>query len=151
MKKNSNLDERQEQKLLQIEHNGCWFAFWGLMAALIIQMALGCEWKSMVGEWIVFMSLALYLSIACMKNGIWDRKLKPDFKTNMIVSTIASLVLGVLWFGISYHNYHKIVGSIATGVFMFLFTDALCLAGLSFSSWLYKKRVEKMEMDEEEE
>lgn len=33
MKKNkSNLDERQELKLLKIEHNGCWFAFWGLVS-----------------------------------------------------------------------------------------------------------------------
>lgn len=148
---NSNLDERQEQKLLQIEHNGCWFAFWGLLATLIIQMALGCGLRSILGEWIIFMALALYLSVACMRNGIWDRKLKPNFKTNMIISTIASLVVGVLWFGISYHNYHKFVGAIATGVFMFVLTGALCMAGLSFSSWLYKKRVEKMEMSEEEE
>ena len=37
MKKN-NLDERQEQTLLHIEKNGCWIAFWGLLAALMIQM-----------------------------------------------------------------------------------------------------------------
>lgn len=24
----NNLDEMQEQKLLKIEHNGMWFAFW---------------------------------------------------------------------------------------------------------------------------
>ena len=33
MKKNkSNLDERQELKLLKIEHNGCWFAFLGIVS-----------------------------------------------------------------------------------------------------------------------
>lgn len=148
---NNNLDERQEQKLLQIEHNGCWFAFWGLLAALLIQMALGRGLSSIIGEWIVFMALALYLSVACMRNGIWDRKLKPNFKTNIIISTIASLVVGVLWFGISYHNYHKLVGSIATGIFIFIVTEVLCVAALSFSSWIYKKRVEKMEMSEDEE
>ena len=30
-KMKSNLDERQELKLLKIEHNGCWIAFWGLL------------------------------------------------------------------------------------------------------------------------
>lgn len=31
MKKMTNkLDEMQEQKLLHIERNGCWFAFWAL-------------------------------------------------------------------------------------------------------------------------
>ena len=33
MKKN-NLDEMQEQELLKIEHNGCWLAFWGLLAVM---------------------------------------------------------------------------------------------------------------------
>ena len=39
--KKSNLDEMQEQKLLKIEHNGFWFAFFGLFAAIMIQLALG--------------------------------------------------------------------------------------------------------------
>ena len=29
-KTKSNLDELQELKLLKIEHNGCWLAFWGI-------------------------------------------------------------------------------------------------------------------------
>ena len=68
MKKN-NLDERQEQKLLQIEHNGCWMAFWMLLASLFVQqMIFGIgEWKYVAGEWIVFMCLALYLCISCIK------------------------------------------------------------------------------------
>ena len=39
MKKNkkSNLDEMQELELLKIEHNGCWLAFWLLLASLIVQ------------------------------------------------------------------------------------------------------------------
>ena len=35
-RKKSNLDEMQEQELLKVEHNGCWIAFWGLLAAIII-------------------------------------------------------------------------------------------------------------------
>ncbi|MDD7312724.1 MAG: hypothetical protein PUH78_09820 [Clostridia bacterium] len=31
-KQKNNLDERQEQTLLRIERNGCWFAFWALLA-----------------------------------------------------------------------------------------------------------------------
>ena len=30
----NRLDEMQEQKMLQTEHNACWLAFWGLLAAL---------------------------------------------------------------------------------------------------------------------
>ena len=33
----NNLDERQEQILLKIEHNSFWMAFWLLIAAMLIQ------------------------------------------------------------------------------------------------------------------
>ena len=45
-KMKSNLDERQELKLLKIEHNGCWIAFWGLLIVMAIQMIVGCKWLS---------------------------------------------------------------------------------------------------------
>ena len=36
----NNLDEMQEQKLLHIEHNGCWLAFWALLAAMTAESLL---------------------------------------------------------------------------------------------------------------
>ena len=36
----NNLDERQEQELLHIEHIGVWFCFWALLAALVIQIVV---------------------------------------------------------------------------------------------------------------
>ena len=42
-KTKSNLDELQELKLLKIEHNGCWLAFWGLLAVILTQIAIGNE------------------------------------------------------------------------------------------------------------
>ena len=119
-KTKSNLDELQELKLLKIEHNGCWLAFWGLLAVILTQIAIGNDSKQdLSGEWIVFMCLALYLTVGCIRNGIWDRKLKPNFKNNIMASSIAAVVMGILWFIISYRNYHKLAGSIATGVIMF--------------------------------
>ena len=150
-KMKNNLDERQELNLLKIEHNGCWFAFWGLLAVMVIQMFLeNGSPKNLAGEWIVFMCLAVYLSGACMKNGIWDRKLKPNFTTNAIVSGIAAAAGGGIWFAISYQNYHNFIGSIMTGIFVFFSIGSLCLAALVVSSKIYKKRVEKLEkMDED--
>ena len=66
----NRLDERQEQKMLQIEHNGCWIAFWGLAISLFVGCCLGLEWRNLVGEWIVFMGLSIYIVIACLKNEI---------------------------------------------------------------------------------
>ena len=151
-KRKNNLDERQELKLLRIEHNGCWIAFWGLLIAMVVQLIAGIHGpENLAGEWIVFMCLALYLVIDCIKNGIWDRRMKPDFKTNLIASSIAAAVMGVVWFTISYRNYHKLVGSIAAGAFMFLVTGALCCVALLVASSVYKKRLNKLEEDSTDE
>ena len=151
-KTKSNLDELQELKLLKIEHNGCWLAFWGLLAVILTQIAIGNDSKQdLSGEWIVFMCLALYLTVGCIRNGIWDRKLKPNFKNNIMASSIAAVVMGILWFIISYRNYHKLVGSIATGVIMFFSIEILCFLALTLTSKIYKKRLKKLEDDSEDE
>ena len=148
-KTKSNLDERQELKLLQIEHNGCWLAFWGLLLVILIQILSGNGGiRNIGGEWAVFMCLAFYVLVSCIRNGIWDRKLKPNFKTNIIVSSIAAIVMGIFWFILSYKNYHKLEGSIAVGVFMFVMVEILCLIALMIFSRMYKKRLQKLEDDE---
>lgn len=60
----------------------------------------------------------LYPLIACMKNGIWDRKLRANTKTNIIVSLVGGTVVALLYFISSYLKYHKLLGSIATGIIM---------------------------------
>ena len=148
-KMKSNLDERQELKLLKIEHNGCWIAFWGLLIVMAIQMIVGNDSiKNLAGEGAVLMSLAFYLLVACIRNGIWDRRLKPNLKTNIIASSIAAVLAGIIWFGVSYRNYHKLIGSIATGIIMFVQVEILCLLALMISSKIYKRRVQKLEEDE---
>ncbi|MDO5135744.1 MAG: hypothetical protein Q4D55_06785 [Eubacteriales bacterium] len=150
-KTKNNLDERQEMTLLKVEHTGCWLAFWGLLAAILLQMAFGdFSLQSIVGEWCVFMCLSLYLAAACIKNGIWDRRLKPDFRTNLAVSGVAGLVTGILFFVISYMNFHKLAGSIATGVFMFLLVGVACITLLTGLANVYKRRVQRLEEEEDD-
>lgn len=137
-KTKNNLDERQELTLLKIEHNGCWIAFWGLLAAILLQMTVGnSSMQAVAGEWVVLMCLSIYLMIGCIRYGIWDRRLKPNFKTNVIASSIAGTVMGIVWFLISYRNYHKLIGSVATGIFIFLSVGTLCLIALMISSNIY--------------
>ena len=145
MKKN-NLDEMQEQELLKIEHNGCWLAFWGLLAVMVIQMVMGVPGAQMLGEWIVFMVLALYIVIACLRKGIWDRHLKANRKTNLIISLLAGAAAGIL---ITVSNPYLsepldyvLVAGISGG-----FTFVLCFIALSLSTKLYKKRREKLDQE----
>ena len=146
MKKN-NLDEMQEQTLLRIEHNGCWLAFWALLAVIVAECLMGFELKAIAGEWIVFMVLAFYLTADCLRHGISARRLKADGKTNLLASLIAGIAVAVTValrvssFATEPLDY-VIAGGIS-GVCTFL----LCLAALSISTALYKKRKEKLEQE----
>ena len=144
--KKSNLDEMQEQALLKIEHNGCWLAFWGLLAVMAIQMVMGVPGTQMLGEWIVFMALSLYIVIACLRKGIWDRHLKANRKTNLIVSLLAAVATGI--FVILSNPYlsepldYVLVAGLTGG-----FTFVLCFAALSVCTKLYRNRRNKLDKE----
>ena len=98
MKMKNNLDEMQEQNLLYVESKGCWFCFWGLLILIIGQTIIyGKEdiVRYIAGEWIMFMGLSIYMVCGCMKKGIWDRRIKPNIKSNLAMAAITGLVVGV--------------------------------------------------------
>lgn len=144
MKKN-NLDEMQEQELLKIEHNGCWLAFWGLLAAMTVQGMLGISGEALLGEWIVFMTLALYLEIACLRKGICDRHLKANWKTNLICSILAGVAVGVFNAVRFMGNARNPLDILLIGAIPAVFTFVLCFAALSVCTKLYKKRRKKLD------
>jgi len=151
MRKN-RLDEMQEQKLLKIEHNGCWIAFYGLLIAILAQVLLyGRDARAIAGEWIVFMCLSWYIGVSCMRNGIWDRKFSQLPKTNLAFSLAAGIIVGCVFFWINYREYHALGGAAASGIFMFLITVVTCFVSMSFAAHLYRKRKERLENEEEEE
>ena len=144
--KKSNLDEMQEQALLKIEHNGCWLAFWGLLAAMALQMVMRVPGRQMLGEWIVFMALSLYIVIACLRKGIWDRHLKANWKTNLIVSLLAAVAAGIF---VTLSNPYLsepldyvLVAGLTGG-----FTFVLCFAALSVCTKLYRNRRNKLDKE----
>ena len=67
----TNLDEQQERKLLEIESRGFWLAFWGILFALIVEtVVMTKDLCAIIGELVLFMGLALYLAISCMRAGL---------------------------------------------------------------------------------
>ena len=149
MKKKNNLDEMQEQELLKIEHNGCWLAFWGLLIAMIVQsFAFGSmDFRTLAGEWIVFMALALYLAFACVRRGIWDRKLAMNTKTNLIVSAIAAVVMGIFNAVMIFRNYHKPVGTAVAAGIVAAITFVICFTILTVMMKQTQKRKAAMEAE----
>ena len=139
--------------MLKIEHNGFWIAFWMLVAFMLIEEAVsGADIKVFGGECIILLTISLYVSIACIRAGIWDRKLKPKFTTNIIASVIAGIVVGLVTF-IAIHRYFadKIGGCIAGAVIAGLVTCVLCITALSIGAASYKKRSAKLNEEPEEE
>ena len=153
MKKKNNLDEHQELELLKIEHNGCWFAFWGLLASMIIQAFIfDLDAKLLAGEWVVFMALALYLAIACLKKGIWDRHLKATTSTSLIASGIAGIVMAVFnGLLMIKRNPEFPITSLILGIGIGVFTFVLCFIAMEISRVSYLKKQKKLEEEPEED
>ena len=151
MRKYENqLDEMQEQKLREIEHKGMWLAYFGLLLAIVVQMVIypAGVWRYMAGEFIVFMLLYLYLLWQCIKNGIWDRRLKADKKTNFLLSLGAGLVTALLFGVLSFVRYGSAAVALLTFASLFVFTAALCFAALSISAAAYKRERRRLDGDD---
>lgn len=153
-KTKNNLDEMQERKLLEIEHTACWMAFWSLIIAIFAQVAfLNGDFRNILGEEIVLLIISIYLTVACIKNGIWDRKLKPNLKTNLMLSFLSSLVFSGFCTFINYYKYnnHELIGSIIAFAFMFIFMFVMLLALLTFTTTIYKRKKHLMDQQADKE
>lgn len=149
MKKCKNhLDEMQEQKMLKIEHTACWIGFFGLLAAIYVQMAIGNRGIAAIGgEAVVILVMGIYIIVGCIRNGIWDRNAEPTPKTNLIVSLVSGLVFGGFWGVLSYVRYHKLVGSLATFAVVFLMVAVAAMLLLTALSGVYNRKKHRMDVD----
>ena len=148
--KKNNLDEMQEQKLLKLESRGFWLIWWGLLAAMAVQLLVyGVEaYHLLRGEWAVFMLSSVYVTAACIKQGLWDRKLKPNFKTNLLLSLLAGVVTGGFMGVYSYRSFGAAEAAWWTVARVGGCTFVLCLLALSLSASAYKKRRQKLDEGE---
>ena len=81
------LDELQKQILLGIESRGFWIAFWGSLILLIVQMIFANNIISVISSWLLFMVLAIYEAVSCLKAGIWNSGLYISKKRNAFISS----------------------------------------------------------------
>ena len=150
--KKNNLDEMQEQKLLKLESRGFWLIWWGLLAAMAVQLLVyGVEAYHLLlllGEWAVFMLSSVYVTAACIKQGLWDRKLKPNFRTNLLLSLLAAVVTGGFMGVYSYRSFGAAEAAWWTVAMVGGCTFVLCLLALSLSAAACKKRRQKLDEGE---
>lgn len=158
-KKKNNLDEMQEQTLLKIESKGYSIAFWLLLTAIVVQTVLdvsglGKDIPLIAGEWIVFMVLCVYMSVRCLKNNIWDRRLKPTAGTNFILSLIGGVVSGAMVAIPAFINTAESPDRIMVTAIIFaivaIFGTLLTFAVMSLCSNVFIKKSAKAENTEDE-
>ena len=152
----TNLDEQQERKLLEIESRGFWLAFWGILLALIVESVVIKDMCAIIGELVLFMGLALYLAISCMRAGIWDRRADMSRRTCLLFSLAAGICTGLFVFAFTFARYQKPIGSLCAGAIGVVFTIALTYLILRLAARATKKRQDELnaepddDFDEEE-
>lgn len=144
--KKSNLDEMQEQKLLKIEQNGCWIAFWGLVVVIIGQVVfLPADWRTVAGEGAVLLILGIYLLIACMRRGIWSQYIAPTGRNNLLASLLAGIAVVAVNFLVSYLRYRKPFVALVAALIFGASCFVLCFLALTLMSKATLKRQKKLE------
>ena len=147
--KHDNLDEMQKQTLLKIESCGFWVLWVLLLAALIIESLLGFAPREMAAEWFIFMGGCVYAVVCDLRAGIWDRRFKPNTKTNAAVSVVGGAAVFV-WMLIKFAEFGAGIAVLLAAI-MGVCTWVLCFALLQLSMKAYKKRHAELENPKEDD
>ena len=147
--KRENLDEMQKQTLLKIESRGFWVLWVLLLAALIIESLLGFAPREMAAEWFIFMGGCVYAVVCDLRAGIWDRRFKPNTKTNAAVSVVGGAAVFV-WMLIKFAEFGAGIAVLLAAI-MGVCTWVLCFALLQLSMKAYKKRHAELENPKEDD
>ena len=150
-RRKSNLDGQQERKLLEIESRGCWMAFWGLVIALFVEALVIRDVRAIAGEWILFMGLAVYLTVSCIRAGIWDRRMDMSRKTILTISVIVGLCIAVFLFGFTFLRHQRLVGALGFAAIWGIGAIVLCYLVLLLAARATQKRHDRLNAEPDDE
>lgn len=89
------------------------------------------------GEWVVFMIGCIYMVVACLRNGLWERHFSDTPPANAVYSLVAAVAVTLI-IGFSRGYW---VGAAFAGVF----AGILCFALLQLCAALTRKRREHLD------
>ena len=147
------LDERQEQKLKEIESHGCWLAIWSLFIAIFVKLIIyGWNFTYSAAEGLIIIVVSLYISISCIRNGIWDRHLKTNIKTNLVGAFLAGIVLTIVNYMMFYGKYpENAEKAISIAILIGVIGFVVVFLFITFIASLSKKKLTQLEADPEED
>lgn len=148
------VDERQRMDLLCIEHYGFWLMFWLLTVEMVIQGIILDGGDKILGEGIVFMIVAVFVTIGWAWKGVWSYQSRkvPGVKSYLAYSLLASIIVGILRIlgdvRDSSENIEMILNNaVITAIYTFGITFIFFLIGGGFT----KIREKKLETEAEED
>lgn len=141
------LDELQKQILLGIESRGFWIAFWGSLILLIVQMIFANNIISVISSWLLFMVLAIYEAVSCLKAGIWNNSLYISKKRNAFISSIIAICMGVFQFILVSQRGESTYKTIIVLVPVIAVTFFLCFSAIIIIAKAVKKRRDKLDAE----
>lgn len=150
----NNLDEMQELKLLKIESRGFWIGFYALFLSIMVQVFLygpGKAGNMLVGEFVPFLCMGVYLVGGCLRNGIWDRRLKATPAVNIGFSLLAAAVTALFNAIVSYRTYQSVSGAFAVFMIYFFLVGAVLSITICSCSALYHRRIKRLEEEYDDE
>ena len=153
MFKKAKIDEREKMEMYKIEHYAFWFLYWALLISMVIQMIFfDITFKSIAGEWIVFVVTSICISIAYAKGGHYDYISTPGIKSSFIYALITTIIYDLVVGSYFYlnHNYYNITGFILTMLFQTILIFTLIIVVLLIVGNYIKKKRKKLEDEYEE-
>ena len=141
MTRENHLDEMQELALLHIESRCFWLLWSSLLLALLVQAVLGAGLAQLAGEWAAFLAVSANLVAACLRHGIWDRRLRPTRRANALFSVLAGAVMGA----VAFFRFGSWVGAAIAAAC----TCLLCFAALALCGALYRRQTRRLEQEDE--
>lgn len=145
------IDERQQADLNRVTSYGYWMAFYLLIAAVLVEgVILSRPFREWAVEWAVFMILAIYEVIACIRIGVWtETRQKPGKKDYVRYSLIGSVLFSAV-FTLGYYfrlkpenrTFEAIASMFA---YWFILLTVLFLIAYFIAGGIFNRRRRKME------
>lgn len=140
----SKLDEMQEKKAVKAESIGMYIALAALMLAILIQGVLYNDVAYIIAETVIVEIVCIFMIIANLKIGIWDRFFKRGIKNYLIASFIGGTIVSVFAYALAV-MYGPISSVAGDALHAFAIVFAFILLGDLILERVYKHRQKKLE------
>ena len=102
---------------------------------------------SVISSWLLFMVLAIYEAVSCLKAGIWNSSLYISKKRNAFISSIIAICMGVFQFILVSQRGESTYKTIIVLVSVIAVTFFLCFSAIIIIAKAVKKRRGKLDAE----